>query len=300
MVLDSNSLTITHNLHSCFHHNGGMAPFFMPFLSAVIFFVHLFVVLFAADDDVSVVVAVLMVRLFVCTNSLSYLYVQTLFHQLPFSFLCRINHNLISFWHRRNIHWISLYLFSRACHGLLLCHSRVFFVSKPMFSTNHWNPTMASLNSHRPACTEVASTLFGSVQLSTPLLVDLERIQGATDSSLICFKPQNLLGIVPSFWMDAVCVHQVMFLLTFRMIDAYWNAVISANILFPLLKKEKFYPHRMKVLDQTPLTVTLRTILETRRILVGPIWWGWWRKDHLALHPELPDSSRAELLFFLA
>ena len=48
--------------------------FFTPFLSAAIFFVHLFVVLFAADADVSVsvsvVVAVLYVCLFVCTHSL--------------------------------------------------------------------------------------------------------------------------------------------------------------------------------------------------------------------------------------
>ena len=69
MVLDLNSLTTTHNLH-CFHHNGGKAPFSTPFLFAVIFFVHLFIVLFTADADVSVVVAALVVRLFVCTNSL--------------------------------------------------------------------------------------------------------------------------------------------------------------------------------------------------------------------------------------
>ena len=41
----------------------------------------------------------------------AYLYVQTLFNQLSFSFLRRINHNLISFWCKRNICWISPYLF---------------------------------------------------------------------------------------------------------------------------------------------------------------------------------------------
>ena len=43
---------------------------FHAILVRYIFFVHLFVVLFAADADVSVVVAVLVVRLFVCANSL--------------------------------------------------------------------------------------------------------------------------------------------------------------------------------------------------------------------------------------
>ena len=51
----------------------------------------------------------------------------------PCSVLCRIIHNKNSFWHRRNSQWIRLYLLSRLCHGLFLCHSKVIFVSNRYF-----------------------------------------------------------------------------------------------------------------------------------------------------------------------
>ena len=54
------------------------------------------------------------------------------------------------------------------------------------------------------------STLFGSVRLFTPLLVDLERILEAIVSSQIYPKLQNTLGIVPSFPMVMVCIRRPM------------------------------------------------------------------------------------------
>ena len=157
MVLDSNSLTITCNLH-CFHHDAWRYGSFFSHHSCPLSSSWFIFLLFSS-------LQMLIFLLLLQFSGFVYLYVQTLFNQVPFSFLRRINHNLIFFWRRRNIYWISLYLFSRACRGLFRCHSRVIFVSKPMFATNHWNPTMTSLNSHQHPCTEVASTLFGSVQL---------------------------------------------------------------------------------------------------------------------------------------
>ena len=94
----------------------------------------------------------------------------------PCSVLCRIIHNKKHHWHRIHILWIRLYLLSRLCHGLLLCHSKVIFVMQPMCSMNHWKPSTTSFSTLLPCTTKAPSTLFGSVCLVTPSLVDLERI----------------------------------------------------------------------------------------------------------------------------
>jgi hypothetical protein len=111
--------------------------------------------------------------------------------------------------HRIHIQWIRLYLLSRLCHGLLLCHSKVIFVMKPMFSMHHWKPSTTSFITLLP-CTKAPSTLFGSVPLFAPSLVDLERIMKAIVFSWTYSKLQNLFGIVPLFPMVMVCVPQPM------------------------------------------------------------------------------------------
>ena len=69
----------------------------------------------------------------------------------------------------------------------------------------YWKPSTPSFSTLLP-CTKIPSTLFGSVRLFTPSLVDLERILEAIVVSRTYSKLQNLLGIVPLFPMVTVCV----------------------------------------------------------------------------------------------
>ena len=58
--------------------------------------------------------------------------------------------------------------------------------------------------------TEAPSTLFGSVHLFTPSLVDLGRILEAIVLSQAYSKLQNWLEIVPLFPMVLVCIRKPM------------------------------------------------------------------------------------------
>ena len=131
-------------------------------------------------------------------------------NQPPCFVLCRINRNKKHHWRRIHIQWIRLYLLSKLCHGLLLCHSKVIFVMQPIFSMHHWKPSTTSFSTLVLPCTKAPSTLFGSVRLCTPSLVDLERILEAILLSRTYSKLHNLLGIVPLFPMVMVYIPQPM------------------------------------------------------------------------------------------
>ncbi len=83
------------------------------------------------------------------------------------------------------------------------------FFLKPISSMHNWKPSMTCFNVLLPS-TEAPSTLFGSIHLFTPSLMDFERILEAKVLSQTYSKLQNPLGIVPLFPMVLVCVHQPM------------------------------------------------------------------------------------------
>ena len=128
---------------------------------------------------------------------------------------------------------------------------------------------MTSLNSHRP-CTEVASTLFGSVQLSTPLLVDLERqdsgghklvtdLLQAAKSVGNCSLVSNGRGSsAPSNVTDVQDDRRVLKCTYFRKYS-----------LSSFEEQGEIVPSQKEGTGSNPLTVSLCP-LGTRKMLVGP------------------------------
>jgi hypothetical protein len=86
---------------------------------------------------------------------------------------------------------------------------RSFLSSNRCFQKHHWKPSTTSFSTLLPY-TKAPSTLFGSVRLCTPSLVDLERILEAILLSRTYSKLHNLLGIVPLFPMVMVYIPQPM------------------------------------------------------------------------------------------
>ena len=155
----------------------------------------------------TILTLLLFASLSVCNFALL-LQLPILLQPIPRSFLCRIIHNKNSFWCRRNIQRIRLYLLSRLCDGLLCCHSKVIFVLNPIFSMHHWKPSMpwpVSIYYFHLQRLQ-AHYLVQSISCFTPSLVDLESILEAIVLSWTYSKLQNPLGIVPSFPMVMICI----------------------------------------------------------------------------------------------